>query len=183
MVILIGNYIPLKIQFQLNFTRLHVHASKYSKKSVKWIHDSEFLISLCYTCINIKLTLVNHSWHKYCVYGSQDRVVCTLTRLWTGRSRVWFLTRARDVFLHNIQTSCGFHLASCSVPSGNKAAGAWSWPLLSTARVRTEWSCTLAPNVCHCDVVRDFTFTCYAHYFINGIQPHVSDVHCQFSYN
>lgn len=138
---------PISGGADLNVTRLHVHASKYSKK-VKWIHDFEFSIQFCYTCINIQFTLVN--WTQLAqvlyVYGSQDRVVCILTRLWTGMSRVWFLMRARDVFLQNIQTSCGFHLASCSMPSGSKVAGAWCWPLPSTAKVRTEWSCTSGPQ-------------------------------------
>jgi hypothetical protein len=150
MATLIGNYIPLNIQFQVE------HAWMLQGYMCMLLNTTKncYMNSWYWIIHPIVLYLYQHVIHTgksntstVCVW---DRVVCTVTRLWTGRSRVWFLARVRDVFLRNIQISCGVHSAPCSVHSGSRVAGAWSWPLPSTANVRTGWSCTLASHVCHC---------------------------------
>jgi hypothetical protein len=51
-------------------------------------------------------------------------------RLLAGRPEFYFC-EGREIFLYSTASDSGAHLASYSVGTGGKAAGAWSWPLTS----------------------------------------------------
>ena len=50
-----------------------------------------------------------------------------------------------DAFLRNFQSGSGHHPFSYSLAASYKAAGAWSWPLVTSGVVKNDWSHTSIP--------------------------------------
>jgi len=94
-----------------------------------YCETSETQSILCPFLFRCILIVSPHMW-------SRDSVVSVVTGLLGGRSGLQSPAGAREFsVLQNIQTGCGAHLAPSQYVGltvlilGDKAAGAWSWPL------------------------------------------------------
>ena len=87
------------------------------------------------------------------VGDSQDSVIFTVTRRWTGWSRSRFLAEAQDFsLLQNIQTSPGSHASSTQHIPG-ALSSVIKWPGCGAnhslcSSIKNEWSHTSTPTIC-----------------------------------
>jgi hypothetical protein len=122
----------------------------------------------CRNCIiNVMVPMLSTFWNKEIIfpmygdfwislylYKTFDirRVVDIVTRLQAWRSGIRILTGEINFYIHrNVHTGSGTYPASywmgTGIPSlGGKAAGAWYWPLPSSAQGTNKWSYTSTPS-------------------------------------
>jgi hypothetical protein len=102
-------------------------------------------------------------WGQRC--SSNSHLCGIVTALWTERSTFWFPARAKGVaFLQNFQPVSGptklplqCVLWLC-FPAINWLGCEFDHSPRSSAKVRSEWSCTSAPTICLYGIDRNYLY-------------------------
>jgi hypothetical protein len=144
-----GGILVIKTKYiqwlRLKNSRYFCHYSSWLEEGC-WVCLSGYrsackMLSLCWN-----LTVTGSVWDLKMSSGS---ILSKKNRLWAGWSGIWILARARDLpFHHNIQTSCGTHLAPFQWGEGVKQPVHEADELPpSSVKVMNEWSYTSTPLI------------------------------------